>query len=189
MQRILIALTICLLFFCSNNLYAQAADTSRLTETDTTQAGVAPAGEDLSNPDPNDDDFTAVLIAGMFIFLAAGTGAVIVGAGLALLLAALIIAFITTGIISASILAGFYTRSIRAGFKTFIIIVSAILGSIIGITGLFIAVRVFHLHLSNQTALLTGGLGGLGGGILTGFIIYRVIIYTLQYARKKLGLA
>lgn len=188
MQRLLATLTVCLLLFCSNYSFAQVADTGRLAKADTTQASVAPSSS-YSATDPNDDDFTAVLIMGMSIFLAVMAGAVIVGAGLTLLLAALIAAFITTGIISASLLAAFYTRSIKAGFKTLIIIIAAILGAIIGMAGLFMAVKIFHLHISNQTALLTGSLGGLGGGILTGFIIYRAIVYTLQYARKKLKLA
>jgi len=189
MQRLLAALTICLLIFCSNNLYAQATDTSRLAKADTTQASVAPISGSSSAANANDDDFTAFLIMCMSCFLAIMAGAVVVGAGITLLLAMLLTAFVAAGIISTSLLVGIYTKSIKAGFKTLVVILSAIGGVVIGSIGLLLMVKIFHLHLSIQTALFTGSLGGLGGGILTGFIIYRVIMYTLQYARKKLNLA
>lgn len=131
----------------------------------------------------------AALLVVMPIFLSVMAGACIMGAGLVLLLAVIAVGFVTAGIISASMFAGIYTKSVRTGFKTFIVIISTLFGTVTGTLGLYIIVKIFHLNLSTQTAILTGSLGGLGGGILTGFIIYRVIMYTLQYARKKLKLA
>lgn len=181
MQRLLAALTFCLLVFCSSNLYAQAADTSRLAKADTTQASVAP----VSDPGyAADDDMPfMIIVAAMLLGVAAA------GACVALVTAVLAAILITTGIISASLLVGIYTKSIKAGFKTLVIISSAIGGAMIGGIGLFLIVKFFHLHITSQTAVVTGSLSGLGGGILTGFIIYRVIVYTLEYARKKLKLA
>jgi len=181
MQRILTTLTIFLLIFCSNCLYAQAADTSRLAKTDTTHASVTPISDTSYTAD--DDMPFAIVVAAMLLGVAAASAFIALG------LAALATILITMGIISASLLVGFYTKSVKAGFKTLVVIASAVGGAVIGGVGLFLIVKFFHLHLSYQSALVTGSLSGLGGGILTGFIIYRVIIYMLQYARKKLGLA
>jgi len=47
---------------------------------------------------------------------------------------------------------------------------------------------VFY-HLSGQSAFLLGGSGGLAGGLLMGWLIYKMIIVAFNYFKKRFQLS
>lgn len=177
-QLLLFALFTALMFFCHTAATAQK-DTARLKSQTVNQA----AG---NNVDAQDDDFSAILLVMGSVFVCAMFGAVVVGAFLAAAAALAAMLFVSAGILSVAVLNGFYKRSVTAGFKTFIIIVCTVGGTAIGATGLFIITKFFELHLSGQTAFLTGGAGGLVGGLIMGRVVYKILLLTVTYVKRKL---
>lgn len=89
------------------------------------------------------------------------------------------------GIISASVVAGLYKRSFTTGFKTFIYIISCIIGMALGIVGVWIVFRLLHLNISDTASVLTGLLAGLLGGLLIGFTATKLLPPIFKYYKPK----
>ncbi len=182
-KSIQIPLFFCLIL-CFNVLISNAqTDTVRKQSVDSSIAR-----NNISGTSAADDDFNAGLLLMASVVICAMVGAAIVGSFLAAFAFLLAIVFISAGIFSASLLIAFYKKSITTGFKTFVVIICSIGGTAIGSIGLFIVTGIFHLDLSNQTALLIGGVGGLLGGVLMGFVIYKILVLCMLYIKKKFAL-
>lgn len=132
-----------------------------------------------------DEEFNVFLISIAAFFACAMIGAAIIGSFVATMILLLMFAFLSAGILSVSMVAGFYRRSFQFGFKTFVVILSCLAGVIIGSFGLLIVPRLFNISISNQKALIVGGIGGAVGGIIMGLIIYQALKYSAIYFWKK----
>ena len=145
--------------------------------------------QDGSQSPPNpDDDFNFFLLVFATIAISAMLGAALAGMIVATGVLLLTGAFVSIGILSASILAAIYKRSITAGFKTFLYIVCPLAGMAIGAAGFYILIALFHLDISKQSGLIAGVTGGLLGGLLMAFAVYRVTSILLKYFLKKFQL-
>ncbi len=182
MKQLLIFTLFTALMFCCHSAATAQKDTTQLKSQSVNQAAV-------NNVDTQDDDFSAFLMIVGSVFVCAMFGAVVVGAFLAAAAALAAVLFVSAGIVSVSVLNGFYKRSVTAGLKTFIITVCTVGGTAIGATGLFIITKFFELHLSGQTAFLTGGAGGLVGGLIMGRVVYKILLLTVAYIKRKLQVA
>jgi len=133
-----------------------------------------------------DDDFNAGLLVVGTCFVCAMIGAAIVGSFAAAFVILAVILFISAGVISTSLFVALYKKSVAAGFKTLITIICIIGGVAIGSTGLFLIKKIFHLHISGQTAFFTGAAGGFLGGLLIGWLVFKIFVIALNYFKKKL---
>lgn len=132
-----------------------------------------------------DEEFNIFLLSIAAFFASAMIGAAIIGSFIATLILLLAFALLSAGVLSVSVVAGFYRRSFQFGFKTFVVTIAMFAGVVIGAFGLLIVPRLFNINISNQKALIVGGLGGAVGGILMGLIIYQALKYSAIYFWKK----
>jgi len=184
MNRLLLLTIFAAALFCITNTVTAQKDSTQLNARDTAKTQISG-----TNSTADDDDFAPGLLFGVIIIGGIVAGAAIVGCIAAALLMVFIAILISAGIFSASVLAGFYKRSVSAGFKTFIILISTLGGIVIGSAGLYVVKKIFSLHMSSQNAFLFGGGGGLLGGLLMGWIIYKMVIVLFGFLKKKLQLA
>ena len=162
--------------------YAQS-DSSLLNKIDTTKIE---AGR-VQATDP-DDDFNIFLIVIGVGFIGAALGAVMAGAFTAFLLLGIIVLLTIAGIVSASFLIGLYYRSLKAGFKSLLLILGSLLGIVFGLIIMWIFNHFFHLGMEGYQVLLGGAGGGLMGGFLLGYIIYRLMNSVLRITIHRLRL-
>jgi len=149
------------------------------------------------------------LLASQMLFAQTGTepaddmpfalimGIILLSVALACMTAGIIIAVVglsvtavmaSAGIISTAIIVGLYKKSVSAGFKTLLTMTSAIGGSIAGITGLYLANKIFHLNLAKITVAWTGLAGGLIGGIFLSLVIIGIIRVIIGLFKERLSL-
>jgi len=136
-----------------------------------------------SAPQPDDEFLAFLLIFGTVVI------ALIIGAGAVLCTVALLIiaGLVSFGVLSASLLAGIYKRSFQTGFKVFMLTGGGVAGLLIGAAGSFVAARVFHMSVSDAEAALYGGLAGVVGGIIAGWISFFIIKWFVLFVKGKLA--
>lgn len=122
---------------------------------------------------PPADDMPFGLIMGI-ILLSVALACMTAGVIIAVVALSITAAMAAAGIISTALVVGLYKKSVTAGFKTLIMLVSAIGGSITGITGVYFANKIFNLNLTRITVAWAGIAGGLIGGILLSLIIITI---------------
>jgi hypothetical protein len=132
-----------------------------------------------------DDEMNIFLLVFAVVAISIILGAAIVGAFAATLLLLLATMFVSLGILSVSVLIGFYKQSVKVAFKTFLYLVSALIGMAIGASGFYLIARLFNLDSSGKTSLISGLLCGLIGGLLMAYIILIVIKLMAGHFKKK----
>lgn len=144
----------------------------------------------LSPPvDPYDDE-TWLLVMGIFLVCVMMV-CIIVGLVVTALAFFAVTALVALGILSASLLIGLWRKSFRKGLKAFLLLSGGGAGSAGGAIVLPVIKRFFfqHLHLPSTALAVTGVLGGLAGGCLTGYLCYKLTGWLVGYFRKKLRIA
>ena len=133
----------------------------------------------------NDDEMNIFLLVFAIVTLSVILGAAVIGAFAATLLLLFIALFIGMGILSVSVMAGLYTRSLSAAFKTLLYIICMLMGLLIGAAGFILVSGVFHLGISNVTALIAGTTSGLLGGLLMAVIVSKIFIAISKYFKTR----
>ncbi len=114
---------------------------------------------------------------------------VFLGLILAFLAFAVIAVMVTFGLVSASILVGTWRKSFRKGYLFFLLAAGSIAGCVCGMVLMSLLAEVFDLTLGDRQTLLWGSAGGALGGLLTGYLVYRLTGFTIGFFRKKLRIA
>ena len=75
---------------------------------------------------------------------------------------------------------GLYRKSLRTGIKTLIYVAAILLGGGAGVIGYFIFILLRHAHFQKQYPLVLSIVGGMGGGLIGGWIALRFMkkLYT-----------
>jgi hypothetical protein len=177
---------LCFIFIITICYGANAQDNSTLlNRKDTTTMMMTAGGEEPNDPD---DEFNIFLIVIAVGFMGAALGAVMAGAFVVFLFLSVSALLTIAGIVSASLLIGLYKRSLQAGFKAFLFISGSVLGIAFGLFVLWLINQFFHLNLTGYQMLFCGAGGGLAGGFLLGFIIYKMSKSILRIAYNKVKL-
>lgn len=109
------------------------------------------------------------------VFMAAMSGAAIIGAFLAVFAILLLFSLTALGLVSTSIAIGLYKRSFTAGFKSFFLLFFGITAAVLGAVSIFFFKLFIPLPISSAYLLPIGFLGGLTGGFLLGKVLFYVI--------------
>jgi len=120
------------------------------------------------------DDMPFGLIMGI-ILLSVALACMAAGVIISVVALSITAAMASAGIISAAIVVGLYKKSVTAGFKTLLMLACTLGGGITGLTGLYLANKLFHFNLARVTVTWAGLGGGLIGGILLSLIIISII--------------
>jgi hypothetical protein len=136
----------------------------------------------------SDDEFNLFLFSLLAIFFCAMIGAAIIGAMVAALVLFFLFALITVGVLSTSVMVGLYKRSFEAAFKSFLMILFAIRGAVIGCVGSYLSKYFLDLHMSTA-AIIIGIAGGLIGGLMMAVATYQVFRWVIKKVTQKLRLA
>ncbi len=132
------------------------------------------------------DDLSLMQLFFVLVFI----GVILLGIGVGIVVAvlALLILFglVSFGIVSTSVIVGLNKKSFEKGFKTFIVLGSTIGGLLVGGTSFWLFNKVVHWW-SIQTAILTGSIAGLLGGLGFGFIAFYVLQKLTTYLKLKLN--
>lgn len=134
-----------------------------------------------------DDDMDMFLLFYGIAFIGIAFAAVFVGVVIMTGFLGVLFLLVSAGVFSTSILMGMYRRSAAAGFRTLLTIGCGLAGLFTGAVGLWLVDRIFHLHWKPQTALLTGGLGGLAGGVVLGLVLFFIFNSFFRYCRRRLA--
>lgn len=144
----------------------------------TTAVAAADTTENFEDFDPGLGIFALVVICVLlfvaFLFFA-----------LAAVCILLFLGAIAVGIISASVAVGIAQRSFSKGLRMLLVLGSGFCGLLVGTFGCLLANDLFHLHFSRSEAIGMGALGGLAGGLVIGYTVYRTILMTFRYLKKK----
>lgn len=178
MLKYLLSLLFVITLSCGAN--AQS-DSALLNKKDITIMNIGE--EQTKEPD---DEFNIFLMVFAIGFMCAALGAVMAGAFAVCLFLGVTLLLTTIGIVSASLLIGLYKRSLQAGFKSLLLITGSLLGIAFGLFILWLINLFLHLHMEGYQVLLVGAGGGLLGGLVLGFITYRMIKAVLRIAMQKL---
>lgn len=133
-----------------------------------------------------DDDMDMFLLFYGIAFIGIAFAAVFVGAVLMVGFLAVLFLLVSAGVFSTSVLMGIYRRSAAAGFRTLLVIGCGLAGLFTGAVGLWLTGRIFHLHWKAQTALLTGALGWLAGGMVLGLVLFFIFNTFFRFCRRRL---
>jgi hypothetical protein len=134
-----------------------------------------------------DDGFSAFLLIYAIIFMAVLIGAILLGFVFLIGFLLVLFAMVSAGVLSTGILVGMQRRSVAAGFRTILMIVCCLGGVFVGSVGLWLIIRVFHLHWRGIKAAIIGGAGGGIGGLLLGLVVFYIIDVFLRYCRRRLA--
>ncbi len=140
-----------------------------------------------SNGNGESDEYNLFLSVLAVAFFSVMIGAAVAGSIAVTALLVTLFLMVSAGILSTGILVGVYKRSLMAGFKTALLIACSAAGFFFGGAGLYLANRVFHLHLKTSIAFSAGSFGGLIGGLLLAFAASAIIRLLLVYFRRKLS--
>ena len=168
-----------------SNPTAPAASAAHAASAAADTASVRPANPG-QNPTP-DEDFDLFLLVFGTAFICVMIGSVLTGVIAVMGFLLVLFALIPVGIVSVGILAGLYRRSLSAGFKTILYIGCSGAGMLAGAPVFWLINRLFHMHLTPRTAVLTGACSGLLGGLLLGIVLFSLIRIFLDYCRQKLS--
>ncbi len=124
--------------------------------------------------------FAMVAILGVLVLMAVGAGIVIT-----VILLLILFGLVSAGIVSTSILVGLQQKSIKKGFKSSIILAGAVTGTFGGAILLIIINKIQH-YTSSLNAGIVGGLTGLVGGLILGFLAFTIIKRLTEWFKKKI---
>lgn len=127
--------------------------------------------------------FFAFLILGAVFLMLLGIG---VAVGIFMLL--LVVAGLSFGLLSASVLVGYLNKSVATGFRTFVLIVSSLLGVPVGIFSVVVLQSLQNQPLNFQEIIVPGGLVGSIGGFVTGVLFMRLIMYLKTRVESRYSL-
>jgi len=130
-------------------------------------------------------DFTPGLGLFAFIAICIILGVVFLFFVLAAFCILLFLTFIAAGIISTAVAVGIAQRSVSKGFKVLVLSGSGLLGLLVGAVGFLLLNQVFDLHFKPGEATGIGGVSGLAGGLIIGYILYRIALMIAAYLKKK----
>lgn len=181
MNRYIIILFFIFFIAALNPLITVAQTDSTQTTKDSTTISV----DETVNAE--DDEFNIFLFVIAIGFIGAILGAAVVGAFVAAFLLFALVFFVLLGIVSTSFIVGLYKKSFESGFNTFIRISSIIAGIAIGSFCFWLIDKLFKLSITETTALITGAIGGMIGGIIISFTVIRTIRFISSYAMKKIN--
>jgi hypothetical protein len=135
--------------------------------------------------DADDEEFNVFLFMFALAVLSLMTGCLIAGIIIVVSCVLLLLALVSFGIISVSLLTGYYRRSVSAGFKAFVMLSSCVAGTLAGFLGFTLIVKLFKLNVSDQQMLITGSVSGAVGGLLLGWVAYKIIRIGLKWGLTK----
>jgi hypothetical protein len=185
-----IKILFCIILFnsCFEAVISQTGDSTLINhiKTDSLKADSVRLAH-INSTDPFDDFSPGMAFISLVAFCLI---LVSVGAGIVLTIAAITVVFgmVTFGIASASLIVGLNKKSFTKGFKTFLVLILSIGGFLVGMILLYISNRIFHLQFSRSNILTIGGLSGLIGGFILGFIAFRIFQKLTELFRRKLNL-
>ncbi|CAN5798180.1 hypothetical protein BH10BAC2_BH10BAC2_30570 [soil metagenome] len=156
-----------------------------MAQTDTTQQILKDSTSTAAGNEAQyeDDEFNIFLLVFAIGVIGAIMGAAIIGAFAAVLFLLLLFVFVAMGIVSASVIIGLYKKSFESGFKSFIMILSAITGVILGAGAFWSINKIFRLEISDGTTFITGSCGGLVAGFIISYAslkLIRVLIFIFK---------
>jgi len=183
-------LTICALMLFGSGLaqvsHGDSIRTNIRATADTTATHAAGTGENAGTAGEDDGMNVFLFVFGMAFLCVAGA-AILLGGAIMVGFLAVLFALVSAGVLSTGILAGMYRRSVAAGFRTLLVIVCGLAGLFTGAVGLWLVDRIFKLEWKAQTALLTGGLGGLVGGMALGLVLFFIFNSFFRYCRRRMA--
>jgi hypothetical protein len=138
--------------------------------------------------DPDrDEDFSPMVF--MTFLITAALSCVLIGAGIALFLFILLIMFgvVSMGIISSSVIVAIGRRSISKGFKTLLLLSGAATGSLVGMVFFYVINNLFLHRLSGGMASFIGFISGIGGGMLLGLAVYKLLRWSISRMKQRYG--
>jgi hypothetical protein len=125
----------------------------------------------------------------LLIALVVSVACAVIGLLVACLLFFVVAALVMLGLLSASILVGAWRKSFRKGFLFFLLAGGAAAGAVCGLVVLSAGVEIFNVDLSDWHMVLLGSMGGLAGGMHSGFVVYRLTGWAVKHFKKKLRIA
>jgi hypothetical protein len=179
--RILLLMSVMFFEFSQPEISMAQTDTTQQTLKDSTSAAA------VNEAQYEDDEFNIFLLVFAIGVIGAIIGAVIIGAFAAVLFLLLLFVFVTMGIISASVIVGLYKKSFESGFKSFIMILSAVTGVILGAGAFWAINKIFRLGISDVTTIIAGSLGGLIAGFIISYASLKLIRVLISIFKRKMG--
>lgn len=128
----------------------------------------------MQNPDA---DFAPGLFIGAVLMIAVLLVLIGIGLVLGLAIVGLAAAGLAFGVLSASVLVGYLNKSVHTGLRTFVLIVSALLGALAGIVLIAVIESLQHIPFSVLQTIVSGGIAGSVGGYFMGLLFLRLVGY------------
>ena len=111
-----------------------------------------------------------------------------IGVAVGIFILLLVVAGLSFGLLSASVLVGYLNKSVATGFRTFVLIVSSLLGVPVGILSVVVFQSLQNQPLNFQEIIVPGGLVGSIGGFVTGVLLMRLIMYLKTRVESRYSL-